>query len=51
MKHHDKHEQHEQGDKELLPSQRGYGKMKKLRRAFPSMPSIFQDFSLKVEIG
>ena len=39
------------GDEELLPSQYGYGKMNKLRRAFPSLPSIFQDFSLKLEIG
>lgn len=51
MKHHEKHEQHEQGDEELLPSQRGYGNMNKLRRDFPSLPSIFQDLSLKVEIG
>ena len=45
------HEQQEQGGEELLPSQRGYGKMINLRRAFPSLPSIFQDFSLKLEIG
>ena len=39
------------GDEELLPPKYGYGKMNKLRRAFPSLPSILQDFSLKLEIG
>ena len=33
------------GDEELLPSQYGYGKMDKLRRIFPSFPSIFKLFS------
>ena len=32
------------GDEELLPPQYGYDKMNKLRRAFPSFPSIFKPF-------
>ena len=46
-----KHEKQEQGGEEILPSQRGYGKMKNSRRDFPSLPSIFQDSSLKLEVG
>ena len=52
--HESKHEQYEQYEQKrwrILPPQQGYGQKNQFEMSFPFPSSIFQDFSLKLEIG